>query len=89
MIIAKNYLDENELIELDSIVSMYLDYAESQARRHKAMYMKDWAEKLDKFLEFNEFDLLKDKGNVIRDNADKIAKKEYGKFRFCQKFTSY
>lgn len=82
--IAKNYLDEEELIELDNIVSMYLDYAENQARRHKTMYMKDWAEKLDKFLEFNEFDLLKDKGNVTRDNADKIAKEEYKKFRIIQ-----
>lgn len=84
VIIAKNYLDEDELTELDIIVSMYLDYAENQARRHKHMYMKDWALKLDKFLEFNEYDLLKDKGNVSKYDADKIAKDEYEKFRIIQ-----
>lgn len=48
------------------------------------MYMKDWAERLDNFLEFNEYDLLKDKGNVKKDDADKIAKDEYEKFRVIQ-----
>ena len=46
--------------------------------------MKDWAERLDNFLEFNEYDLLKDKGNVKKDDADKIAKDEYEKFRVIQ-----
>lgn len=60
---------------------MYFDYAENQARRHNPMYMKDWAERLDKFLEFNEYGLLKDKGKVSKDSANKIAKEEYEKLR--------
>lgn len=59
---AKNYLDENEITELNNIVNMYLDYAENQAKRHKLMSMEKWAIKLDSFLEFNEYELLKDKG---------------------------
>ena len=60
--IAKNYLSEDEISELDRIVNMYLDYAENQASRHKAMSMKDWAERLDKFLEFNEYQILNGRG---------------------------
>ncbi len=52
--VAKNYLTEEEIRELNRIVTMYLDYAEDQARRRKPMYMKDWVEKLDAFLRFNE-----------------------------------
>lgn len=63
---------------------MFLDYAENQAIEKRAMYMKDWSEKLDKFLEFNEYDVLKNKGKVSRETADKIAKSEYNKFRKIQ-----
>ena len=63
---------------------MFLDYGENQAIEKRVMHMKDWAEKLDKFLEFNEYDILKDKGKVSRENADKIAKKEFNKFRTIQ-----
>ncbi len=52
--IAKNYLDKKELTELNRIVNMYLDYAEMQAARSRAMTMKDWIEKLNAFLKFNE-----------------------------------
>ncbi|MEK7062708.1 MAG: virulence RhuM family protein, partial [Patescibacteria group bacterium] len=53
-VVAKNYLNENELDELNRIVEMYLLFAESQAKRGRIMYMKDWVEKLDSFLQFNE-----------------------------------
>ena len=52
--IAKNYLQEKEISELNRIVSMYLDYAENQAKKQRTMTMNDWVEKLDAFLKFNE-----------------------------------
>ena len=60
--VAKNYLQQDELQELNEIVTMYLDYATRQARRHIPMTMQDWAEKLDAFLQFNDAEILKDKG---------------------------
>jgi hypothetical protein len=63
---------------------MFLDYAENQAIEKRVMYMKDWAIKLDKFLEFNEYDILKDKGKVSRNDADKMAQKEFKVFRAIQ-----
>ena len=65
--IAKNYLSEEELSELNRIVSMYLDYAENQAAKHRLMSMEDWAERLDLFLEFNEYDVLTHKGKIKMD----------------------
>jgi len=56
--IAKNYLNEKELNLLNRIVTMYLDYAEMQAKKGIAMYMKDWIAKLDTFLKFNEKNIL-------------------------------
>jgi hypothetical protein len=82
--IAKNYLNEDEITELKSIVSMYLDYAEHQAIRHNPMSMKDWAERLDKFLEFNEYHILKGKGKISRKDVDKFVEKEYEKYRPIQ-----
>ena len=84
IVIAKNYLNKEELAKLNRIVSMFLDYAENQAIEKRVMYMKDWARKLDKFLEFNEYDILKNKGKVSRENADKVAKKEFNEFRTIQ-----
>ena len=84
ILIAKNYLSKEEISKLNRIVAMFLDYAENQAIEKRVMYMKDWSEKLDKFLEFNEYNVLKDKGKVSRGNADKIAKSEYNKFRKTQ-----
>jgi len=63
---------------------MYLDFAENLAKRHKAMKMVDWANKLDSFLEFNEYDLLHDAGRVSAKVAKQIAEKEYEKFRVIQ-----
>ena len=62
--IAKNYLNSKEMEGLNRIVSMYLDYAEDQAKRHKIMYMSDWVAKLNAFLQFNEREILQDNGKV-------------------------
>ena len=82
--VAKNYLNAEEVAELDRIVSMYLDYAENQARRGITMYMKEWAEKLDAFLQFNDYNVLKTAGKVSHDVAVKLAEGEYEKFRVRQ-----
>jgi len=85
--IAKNYLTEKEIKALERIVSMYLDYAENQADRQIPMKMRDWAERLDAFLKFNEYDMLKDAGKVSHEVAVKLAEKEYEKFRVIQDMT--
>lgn len=82
--IAKNYLNKEELSELNNVVSMYLDYAENQARRRKLMFMIDWVEKLDAFLKFNEYDVLEDAGKVTAEVAKKIAIGEFEKYRKIQ-----
>ena len=82
--VAKNYLMEKEIKALERIVSMYLDYAENQAARHIPMKMRDWITKLDAFLKFNEYDILKDAGKVSHEVAIKLAEKEYEKFRVIQ-----
>ncbi len=82
--IAKNYLIEKEIKDLERIVSMYLDYAENQAARQIPMKMTDWILKLDAFLQFNEYQILKDAGKVRHDVAMKLAEKEYEKFRVTQ-----
>ena len=78
--IAKNYLHEPEIDELNRIVVMWLDYAEDQARRRKQVFMKDWEERLDAFLAFNERRVLPDAGKVTRRSADAFAKDEYARF---------
>ena len=82
--IGKNYLAEEEIRELERLVSMYLDWAEGFARRRIPMTMKDWAQRLDGFLSFNEYQLLKDYGRVRRDVADRHALAEFEKFRLIQ-----
>lgn len=82
--IAKNYLNEKEIKELERIVSMYLDYAENQAERHIPMKMADWVQKLDAFLQFNQYEILQDLGKISRSIAEKLAHKEYEKFRVVQ-----
>lgn len=84
VVIAKNYLIEKEIKELNRIVTMYLDYAENQAERQKALYMKDWVEKLDAFLKFNDYDILTDTGKVSAEVAKALALKEFEKFRIVQ-----
>lgn len=82
--VAKNYLTKEELSELNNVVNMYLDYAENQARRHRPMSMKDWIDKLDAFLEFNEYNILKDAGKITAEVAKKTAIKEFDKYRKLQ-----
>lgn len=82
--VAKNYLTEKELKTLNRVVSMYLDYAEDRAERQIPMSMKDWAERLDKFLEFYEYSVLKGKGKISRKEVDEFVKLEYEKFRPVQ-----
>lgn len=82
--IAKNYLDEKELDGLNRIVSMYLDYAENQAKRGVAMYMKDWIKKIDSFLQFNEATILNDKGKISHQVAVGLAETEFEKYRAIQ-----
>ena len=82
--VAKNYLIEKEVKELERIVSMYLDYAENQAARQKPMKMTDWVQKLDAFLQFNEYEILGHAGKVSHEVALKLAEEEYQKFRVEQ-----
>jgi len=78
--IAKNYLAENELRQLNRIVTMYLDYAEMQAENKRPMTMKDWVSKLDAFLKFNEKDVLTSPGKVSSEVAKELAEKEFEKY---------
>jgi len=82
--VAKNYLSENELKNLNRIVTMYLDYAEMQAENHNAMTMNDWVEKLNAFLQFNGKEILQDSGKVSANVAKELAYKEYDKFKIKQ-----
>ncbi|TDP04075.1 virulence RhuM family protein [Flavobacterium sp. 245] len=82
--VAKNYLSEEEISELNILVNMYLDYAELQAKRNKLMKMNEWVDRLDTFLKFNEYDILKDAGKMRTEVAKKFAEKEFEKFRIIQ-----
>jgi hypothetical protein len=82
--IAKNYLIEKEIKELERVVTMYLDYAENQAARQIPMKMTEWITKLDAFLQFNEYQILKDAGKIKHEIAKQLAEKEYEKFRITQ-----
>jgi hypothetical protein len=82
--VAKNYLNEKELDSLNRIVAMYLDFAENQARKGVVMYMKNWIEKLDSFLQFNEEAILKHHGKVSHDVALALAQDEFEKHRIIQ-----
>ena len=82
--VAKNYLTEKEIKSLDRFVTMYLDYAETQAERNIPMTMKDWANKLNAFLQFNEKDILKNAGKVTQAIAKAFAESEFEKYRIVQ-----
>ena len=84
VVVAKNYLTEKEIKNLDRFVTMYLDYAETQAERNIPMTMKDWAEKLNAFLQFNEKDILKNAGKVTQAIAKTFAESEFEKYRIVQ-----
>lgn len=82
--IAKNYLNEKELDGLNRIVTMYLDFAESQALKGVVMNMKDWIVKLDAFLQFNETAILKHQGKVSHEVVLALAESEFEKYRIAQ-----
>ncbi len=78
--VAKNYLNEEELRGLNRIVTMYLDFAEDQATRHVAMHMKDWIERLNAFLRFNEREVLDNRGSISAELAKTRAERQYELF---------
>ena len=78
--IAKNYLKEDEVRELNRIVTQYLDFAEGMAERRKTMTMEEWRERLDAFLTLNECDILQDAGRISKQLAESHAKHEYVQF---------
>ncbi len=84
VVIAKNYLTEVELRSLDRFMTMYLDYAEDRASRNIPMTMRDWAEKLNAFLQFNERDILNNPGKVSKEVAKAFAENEFEKYRIVQ-----
>ena len=77
---AKNYLNESEIDDLNRIVVMWLDFAEDQAKRRKQVFMKDWEQKLDEFLRFNDRKILPNAGKVSKQAAEGHAKAEYERF---------
>jgi len=84
VVVAKNYLTEQELKSLDRFVTMYLDYAEDQAERGIPMTMQDWAVKLNAFLQFNEREILDHPGRVGQEVARAFAESEFEKYRVVQ-----
>lgn len=78
--VAKNYLSHEEIEALDRIVVMYLDYAEDQAQRRRTLTMRDWEDKLDAFLQFNEREVLTHAGKLRADVAEKLALERYESF---------
>ena len=82
--VAKNYMTHEEISTLNLIVNMYLDYAEYQAGRHIPMTMQDWSQRLNRFLEFNEHEILHDTGRVTHEIAKAFAESEFEKYRIVQ-----
>jgi len=77
ILIAKNYLNEQELLVLNNLVEQYLVFAEGQALQRIPMYMKDWIARLHEFLQLNRKDILKDAGKISHELAKEIAEREY------------
>ena len=84
VVVAKNYLAEPEIRELERLVTMYLDFAENRAARRIPMRMVDWVERLDALLAFNDYDVLHDAGKVSAEVARHLAEERYGDFRVRQ-----
>ncbi|MBQ5546851.1 MAG: virulence RhuM family protein, partial [Acetobacter sp.] len=79
--VAKNYLNEQELDKLNRIVSLYLDFAELQAKNRRAMYMKDWIAKLDDFLRLSENEILTHVGKISHKLAMQHAEAEFERYK--------
>jgi hypothetical protein len=84
VVIAKNYLNEDELNQLNRIVNQYLEFAELQALQRKPMYMKDWVAKLDAFLTLNDRDILNHTGKTSHEAAETFAFGEYEKYKAAE-----
>ena len=84
VVIAKNYLSEKELAQLERMVSAYLDLAEMQAMRHIPMIMSDWEERLNGFLTLWDHEVLKDNGKISAEMAKLHAETEFEKYRIIQ-----
>lgn len=82
---AKNYLNEKEISQLNRIVTMWLDFAEDQAQRKKQVFLKNWTEKLDQFLAFNEREVLQGAGKISKKQADAKAEAEYERYMVAQR----
>ncbi len=82
--VAKNFLIEQEIKELERIVGMYLDYAENQAARQIPMKMADWVMRIDAFLRFNEYEVLTNAGSVSAEVAKQLAEDQYEHYRVKQ-----
>jgi hypothetical protein len=78
--VAKNYLSEEEIGELNRIVTMFLDFAEDQTRRRKQVFLQDWQKRIDDFLQFNDRAVLHDAGSLSREDAARKASEEYERF---------
>lgn len=78
--VAKNYLNQNEVSELNRVVNMWLDFAEDQARRRQQVFLRDWQVKLDQFLQFNDREVLQGAGKASKKMADEKAQAEYSQF---------
>jgi len=77
VVVAKNYLLQEEIVQLNRLVTMWLDYAEDQASRRRHVYMKDWREKLDAFLQFNQRSILEHSGHISMEEARRQAEEQY------------
>lgn len=84
VVIAKNYLNKDEITELNNLVSMYLDFAERQVKLGHIISMSEWKEKLELFLKINEYGILKNNGKIKKEIADSLALNEYEKYRKIQ-----
>ncbi|MCX6706443.1 MAG: virulence RhuM family protein [Candidatus Woesebacteria bacterium] len=84
VVIAKNYLNKNEITHLNRISNMYLDYAEMQAARRKIMTMKDWIYKLNSFLKFSEYEILTNAGKISQELSESLVLEEYEKYKIIQ-----
>lgn len=86
--IAKNYLDEIEIKKLERTISSFFDYIENQIEKYTTFTMIDFAQSINKFLEFNDFKILEGKGTISKENADTIAEDQYDIFNKTQKIDS-
>ena len=82
---AKNYLNQEEVSELNRIVTMWLDFAEDQSKRKKQVFLRDWQEKLDQFLQFNDRNVLQGAGTISKKQVDKKAAAEYERYAAAQR----